>query len=224
MKYYSNPKCGELIPHYMGDYKYKYFTDYVKNDVFKNKGDSIYISDRSKLKSIKPFSKTENNVVFRHNGTTFSICKEKINFDQLRNPVFETPDPGLPDSFLIEVNNAAPFGLTYKCNEVEKLKFVTITNQSGQVILPDTVIDDLYFPNFTKSAGPIKPISLYFDKNSNCIYLYIFGMKRISKDENVYDSYMAKLIFRDGQYIGRGVVGIGALVSYQWDCPTFKGF
>lgn len=127
---------------------------------------------------------------------------------------------------LYQLNGKKVYGLYQPKDTVTIISKICL-NESE--CLPDSVFNDLFFPDFFYIAYPIHPIKLYKDPlKEGYYYLYIFGQNydniSLIVDVRNYYTYMSKFIFYKGKFLKRIVVSEHILEYFDWTCPRFIGF
>ena len=216
------------------DRKQRFLVDYMIENVLKYRTDTAFFSDRRELIPIRQTSYLIDTSVFDNERFQITVAKKKLRFSELGKVDLEKVEPVGSFSFkpyfiIHSVNNRETYGLSDSLDAVELLTSICISDSFGTYCLPDSVVKDLYFPNFQNIMYPIHPVKMYEDlKHEGYNYLYIFGQYKFKETEGVdvrdYLTYMAKYIFYKGKFIKRIVVDGPVLADYNFYCDKFIGF
>ena len=229
ISYIRKNGCEKLHPANIGSFREPTLIDYVINHVLINKKDTIFITNRSDLISIEPNYYSNDTIAFKTNFFTLTASKKSIHLSQLGVIQSDTFDINNEKSVAIyAINNKVVYGLTEPKDTVVTLSNICITNSESSYFLPDSVINDVFFPNFHNIAYPIHPLKFYSNSQNEYSYLYIFGQNKIGKltecDVRNFNTYLAKYIFFKGKFIKRIIVPWRVLFAYGWYCDKFIGF
>ena len=221
--------CEKLDPANIGSFREPTLIDYVINHVLTDRKDTIFITNRFNLVSIEPNFYSNDTISFKTKFFNLTASKKSVNLNELGNIQSDTFDINNQKSIAIySINKKVVYGLSEPKDKVITLSNICITNSEGNHCLPDSVISDIFFPNFHNIAYPIHPLKLYYDSKTKYSYLYIFGQNELSKspeyDVRSFNTYLAKYIFYEGRFIKRIIVPWRILSAYSWYCDRFIGF
>lgn len=182
------------------------------SDYIRKKGKyANHISNRHNLKEIEPCVTIDGFLSYSDNSTDIGIVIGKRNVN---------PSCYFDGNYIFN-DTGMPYGVFPKDTVVPVIKSLFIND----ILVPDSVFNDLCRPNIYRAYFSIKPLKVYYSKDMNYIYIYIFG-DTYDFEPSLRLSYMAKLIFSiKGKYIGR-IVERGSRLNYFRfnNCCDFIGF
>ena len=230
ISYIRKNGCEKLDPADIGSFREINLIDYIINHVLVDKKDSSFISNRDNLKSIRHEHRSNDTILFRTQDFTIEVTKKALSLTQLGSIESDTFDVNNEKSIAIySINHKRVYGINDPKDTVSILSNICIIKMENRYYLPDSVINDLLFPNFHSIAYPIHPLKFYDDPNKKGYnYLYLFGQNKLSGTDGLdvrdFHTYMAKFIFFKGKFIKRILIPWRVLKAYNYSCENFIGF
>lgn len=224
---YKKESCQRIDTHW-GATKDSFFIDYI----IKKINDSTYfryLEDRRTLYKVEKVVMSADFVEFidscEYYKINFTAGKENINIGQLKNIKF-SKENGV--RYIDEINQKKVYGLSVRKKKLTRIKKTCLYVDGNQVMLPDSLFEGLFFPNFNQEFYNIKPIEIYYSQKNDCFYLYIFGFDRLShdvgRDMRKINTYFSKIVFDKKRVIYQITISWGELFGYNMDCGHFIGF
>lgn len=201
--------------------------DYVleKTDLTLHK----YYEDRRELIKVNQGLMLDNEIEFRDSNAYFKVLfwanKTENRLDKLGNIKY---DYYKGKKFVNAINGRLPFGLSQYAKYVSVVDQCKIQINDLQVIIPDSVFNNLFFPNFNQKVENIIPSELFYSVKNDCFYFYLYGLRwqhhKGPRDIRKNDTFFTKIIFAKSGYIGQVSLSWGELFGYNFDCGYFIGF
>lgn len=196
-----------------------FFIDYILRKYSKENSITNFISNRYYLKKF-------SNDYLKQNEVRLSL-KNKDTFEINIKKEYQTKDKlGIIEynsfneyKYVKSVDGKTAYGFTFDTSTVTKIKFISIKINGKETLINNTILEDLYFPNFCEVDYAIKPIEAFLSPDGKYIYLYLFGGL-----ENL--EYFCKIIFdiNKKSTVGRMIVDHKELGVYQCVPKNFIGF
>ena len=195
----------------------------IDNVISENKTLVSYVSDRRFLKKLKTYICFENEVSIADSSELrfdLSVTASVININQINEVELDSIDNV---KFVNKIRKKEVYGFGNYEEFVKVFKRFDVKINGREIVMPDSAINDLFFPNFCNTEVSIKPIEAFKSKNKKNVYVYVFGLHKVGKNYSDHTiSYMCKFIFDKNGYIGRIV---SSFKNYRWQfCKDFIGF
>ena len=182
-----------------------------------------YVTDRNLLKKIKVKVCFEDEILLIDSSDfIFSLhaTSSMKKISQFNEVIIDSIDN---IKLITSLGRKKAFGLGNYEDNVKVFDKFEVKINKRKIDIPDSALNDLFFPNFCNIDNSIKPIEGFVSKDKKNLYVYIFGLHEVGKNHTLGTvSYMCKLIFNKNGYVGRI---ISNLSGYKWQfCNTFIGF
>jgi len=197
-----------------------FFIDYMLRKYSTKNHITNFISNRYYLKKF-------SNDYLKQNEVRLSLVNSIDTFEINVKKEYQTKDKEGTIEYNIlneykyvkSVNGKTVYGFTFDTSMVTKIKFISITINGSETLIDNSVLQDLYFPNFCEVDYAIKPIEAFLSPDQKYIYIYLFGGQ-----ENL--EYFCKIIFdiNKKSTVGRMIADYKELGIYQCISKDFIGF
>ena len=225
---YKRESCQTIDTHVRASLKGTCFLDYIVKKI-KDSTQLIYLEDRRDLYGVKKNIMYDDYVDFSDSLEGLSIrvklSKSSAPLKSLKNVDCERFNG---DWYVNSIDGRYAYGISIKPKIIKRISEIEIVINGKQIIIPDSVFSNLFFPSFNVEFKNIKPLELYYSKKAECFYLYVFGFDRfpysVDMDVRKVNTYFSKIVFDQNRFICQITTSWGELFWYNMDCGYFIGY